>query len=189
MIRGASMPVIISLLRGINVGGHKPIKMDALCSVYKAIGLGDVQSCLQSGNVVFRAKTRSLKILTKQIEDAIEQKFGQHSEVILRTSSELKRVIANNPFAKAPGIETGKLGLVFFKETPAVESCEQVLGVKAKDEEVHSNGREFYIYFGSGMGRSKLFAAIARKLTSGTTRNWNTVAKLAEIVERLETPA
>jgi uncharacterized protein (DUF1697 family) len=179
------MPVFISLLRGINVGGHKPIKMDVLCSVYKAMKVGDVQSCLQSGNVVFSAKTHSLKSLTKQIEDAIEQKFGQHCDVILRTSSELKQVIAKNPFAKNPGIVPGKLGVVFFKEAPAAESCDEVLRMKAKDENVHINGREFYVYFGSGMGQSKLFAAIARKLT-GTTRNWNTVTKLAQIAERLE---
>jgi len=178
------MPVIISLLRGINVGGHKPIKMDALCSVYKAIGLGDVQSCLQSGNVVFTARTQNLKTLAKRIEDAIEQKFGQHSEVILRTSSELKQMVANNPFAKNPGIVPGKLGVVFFKEAPAAEICDEVLRMKAQDEEVHITGREFYIYFGSGMGQSKLFAAIARKLT-GTTRNWNTVTKLIEIADRL----
>lgn len=179
------MAVIISLLRGINVGGKKPIKMDALCSVYNGIGFGDVQSCLQSGNVVFTAKSQNLKTLTKQIEDAIEQKFGYRCDVVLRTSSELKQLIANNPFAKTRGIEPGKLGIVFFKEAPAADSCREVLRVKAKDEEVHNNGREFYIYFGSGMGQSKLFAAIARKLT-GTTRNWNTVTRLAEIAERLQ---
>jgi len=179
------MAVIISLLRGINLGGHKSIKMDALCSVYKAMELGDVQSCLQSGNVVFTAKTQSLKSLTEQIEDVIEEKFGFHCDVVLRTSSEMKQVIANNPFAKRRGIVPGKLGVVFFKEAPAAESCDEVLRVKAKDENVHIHGREFYIYFGSGMGQSKLFAAIARKLT-GTTRNWNTVTKLAQIAERLE---
>jgi len=180
------MPVIISLLRGINVGGHKPIKMDALCEVYNAIGLGNVRSYLQSGNVVSTAKSHTLKRLTEQIEDEIERKFEFRCGVILRTLSELKQVIADNPFAKRRGIEPGKLGVVFFKEAPAVEKCKDVLGTKSEDEEVHINGREFYIYFGNGMGQSKLFAVIARKLTSGTTRNWNTVTKLAEIAERLE---
>src|SRR5579862_2925924 len=180
------MPVFISLLRGINVGGHKPIKMDALSALYKAIGLGDVQTVLQSGNVVFTAKTRGSKPLTKQIEDAIEQKFGHHCDVILRTSSGLKQVIANNPFAKRPNIEPGKLGIVFFKEAPAKEKCEDVLRMKSPAEEVHMNGREFYIYFADGMGQSKLFATISRKLTSGTTRNWNTVTKLLQTAESLQ---
>jgi uncharacterized protein (DUF1697 family) len=182
------MAVIISLLRGINLGGHKSIKMEALCSVYKSIGFGDVQSCLQSGNIVFTAKTQSLKTMAKQIEEAIEQKFGFRCDVVLRTSSELKQVVANNPFAKKRGIEPGKLGIVFFKEAPTAESCDDVLRAKTKDEQFHINGREFYIYFGSGMGQSKLFAAIARKLT-GTTRNWNTVSRLAAIAEKLEASA
>src|SRR5579871_4236098 len=155
------MPVFISLLRGINVGGNKQIKMDALCALYKAIGLSDVKAILQSGNVVFTAKARASRPLTKQIEDAIEQKFGHHCDVILRTSSELQEVIANNPFAKRPNIEPAKLGIVFFKEAPAAEKCKDVFSTKSAAEEVHINGREFYIYFADGMGQSKLFAAIS----------------------------
>src|SRR5437763_2800876 len=84
------MPVIISLLRGVNVGGHNLIRMEALRTLYESLGLQDSQTYVQSGNVVFRTKERNLPRLTKQIEDAIERIFGFRPAVIVRTPAELK---------------------------------------------------------------------------------------------------
>src|SRR5665811_2227083 len=103
------MPVIISMLRGVNVGAHNRIKMDALRALYESLGLRDPQTYVQSGNVVFRTDKRDLVALAKRIEDAIEQGFGFRPTVILRTSGELREVIARNPFAKRRGIEPTKL--------------------------------------------------------------------------------
>jgi uncharacterized protein (DUF1697 family) len=179
------MLTIISMLRAINVGGHSPIKMDALRALYQSLELKDPQTYVQSGNVVFQAQERKLVRLAEQIQNAIEKQFGFRPGVVLRTSLDLRDVVARNPFAKRREIEPGKLGVVFFNESPASEACDAVLKAKT-EEEVRVIGREFYIYFPNGMGQSKLFAAIAGKLKSGTTRNWNTVTKLLEMAERLE---
>src|ERR1700691_374230 len=103
------MCVVISLLRGVNVGGKRKIKMEALRALYESLGLRGAQTLLQSGNVVFRTDRKDLVSLTKQIEDAIERKFGFHSDVVLRTSTELRDVIAKNPFAKRAGVAARKL--------------------------------------------------------------------------------
>jgi uncharacterized protein (DUF1697 family) len=182
------MAVIISMLRGVNVGGHNKIKMDVLRGLYESLGLRDVQTYVQSGNVVFRTKERNLGALGNKIENAIERSFGFRPAVIVRTPSELREVIARNPFAKRRGIEPSKLLVTFLASRPAAEALEQVLKIKAEPVELHIDGREVYIYFPDGVGRPKLsWVTVEKKLkTSGTGRNWNSVTKLLEMAERLE---
>src|ERR1700704_894959 len=99
------MAVIISMLRGVNVGGHNMIKMDALRALYESLGLRDAQTYVQSGNVVFRTQGRDLALIWKKIENGIERTFGFRPSVIVRTDSEMRDVIARNPFANRDGIE------------------------------------------------------------------------------------
>jgi uncharacterized protein (DUF1697 family) len=182
------MAVIVSLLRGVNLVNHNRIRMDALRALYESLGFRDAQTYVVSGNVVFRTRARNLTALAKRIEDAIEQNFGFRPRVILRTTSELKEVVARNPFQDRRGIEPGKLLVTFLESHPAAEALEQVLKIKADPEEMHIHGREVYIYFPDGMGRSKLtWVTVEKKLkTAGTGRNWNSVTKLLEIAEKLE---
>jgi len=185
------MAVIISLLRGINVGGHNKIKMDALRDLYKSLGLQKAQTYLQSGNVVFRMKGRDHAKIAKRIEDAIEQSFGFRIHVVLRTSSELSDVISRSPFAKRRGLDPKKLAVIFLRETPSVECLRAALKIETAPEELRIDGGEAYAYFPNGMGRPRMsWPAIERALkTSGTGRNWNTVTKLFEIAQTMETSA
>ena len=181
------MTVIISMLRGVNVGGHNKIKMDALRDLYGSLGLRYPQTYVQSGNVVFQAEAKDLAPLAKRIEDAIERKFGFRPGVILRSTADLRDVIARNPFAKGRGIDASKLLVTFLAAVPSPEAREEVLRIKAGPEEVRIDGRELYVYFPDGIGRSKVWPAIEKALKrSGTGRNWNTVTKLLEIAERLD---
>jgi len=182
-----AMTVIISMLRGVNVGGHNKIKMDALRDLYGSLGLRYPQTYVQSGNVVFQAEAKDLAPLAKRIEDAIERKFGFRPGVILRSTADLRDVIARNPFAKGRGIDASKLLVTFLAAVPSPEAREEVLRIKAGPEEVRIDGRELYVYFPDGIGRSKVWPAIEKALKrSGTGRNWNTVTKLLEIAERLD---
>jgi len=182
------MVVIISMLRGVNVGGHNKIKMDALRALYESLGLEDVQSFIQSGNLVFRTKERDLPALTKRIQNGIERRFGIRPDVILRTCSELRDAIRRNPFAKRRGIEPSKLLVTFLAGDPGTEARQNALRISTGPEELRIDGREVYIYFPNGMARPKLsLPAIERTLgTSGTGRNWNSVNKMLEIAEKLE---
>jgi len=174
------------MLRGVNVGGHNQIKMDALRSLCESLALRNPQTYVQSGNVVFATNERNLTRVGERIEDAIEKKLGFRPGVILRTASELKGVVARNPFAKRNEVHPGKLLVVFLNEKPGQDDCALLQRVKAADEEVRADGREIYLYFPNGAGRSKLFAATGRLKKSGTSRNWNTVTKLLEMAEGLE---
>ena len=181
------MAVFICLLRGVNVGGNNLIKMDALRKLCISLGLCDPQTYVQSGNIVFQSDEREPAVLARGIGDAIEQKFGFRPEVVIRTASEIKDAIARNPFAKRRGIEPAKLLVNFLAEAPGAEVRDAILGLKLGPEEVRIDGREIYIYFPDGMGRSKLWPAIGKKLKNpGTGRNLNTVTKLLEMAEKFD---
>ena len=170
---------MISLLRGVNLGPSKRLRMDELREVYAAAGMQCVQTYVQSGNVVFKTASRDLGKLASRLEDAVEARFGFRAAVVLRSLAEIQDVIARNPFAGRPGIEGSKLLVVFLQAgaTPAAVSR-----MNDGPEEVHVSGREIYIYFPEGQGRSRLFGTVDKVLRGQTTaRNWNTVTKLAEI--------
>jgi len=182
------MPVIVSMLRGVNVGGHNQVKMDALRNLYQSLGLRQAQTFIQSGNVICTTKTCDLAGLAKHIEDAIERSFGFRCGVILRTASELRDAIARNPFAARPGIDPAKLLVTFLAADPDPLGRDKVLAMNAAPEELRIDGRQVYIYFPNGMARPKLpWALIGKTMKApATARNWNTVRKLLEIAERLE---
>ena len=178
------------MLRGVNVGGHNRIRMEALKALYESLGLRDPQTYIQSGNVVFRTEERDLVLLTERIQNAIERSFGFRPGVIVRTASELRDVIARNPFAARPpgAIDPSRLLITFLASDPGAEAREKVLRIKADPEELRFELRELYTYYPNGMARPKLSWALIEKTlkTPGTGRNWNTVTKLLEIAERLK---
>lgn len=182
------MTVVISLLRAVNVGGHYKIKMDSLRALYESLGLRNPHTYVQSGNVIFRTAERNLVRLAKRIQDGIEQSFGFRPDVMLRTASEMRDVIAKNPFATRRGLEPSKLLVNFLAGDPGPEARAKIVQLKTDPEELRITARELYIYFPNGIGRSKLSTAVLERTlqTSGTGRNWNSVTKMLEIAEKLE---
>jgi len=181
------MPVLISLLRGVNVGGHHKIKMDELRALYESLGLEDPRTCLQSGNVVFRTEKRDLVPLAGRIADAIGQRVGFRPDVMLRTSSEWRDAIAGNPFAARRDLDLSHLVAIFLAGDPGPEARERLLAIPCAPEELRIGARVLYVYYANGIARATLSLPVIEKAlrTSGTGRNWNTVEKLQEIAEEL----
>jgi uncharacterized protein (DUF1697 family) len=182
------MTAIISMLRGVNVGGHNKIKMEALRALYESLKLQSPQTYVQSGNVVFLSSEKNLAALSRRIQDAIEAKFGFRPDVVLRTSAEVKQILAKNPLAKRRDIDPAKLLVAFLAAEPAKAARGNLLKLDTHGEELHFHGNELYIYFRNGVGQTKLsWTALEKALdTSYTGRNWNTVTKLLEMAESLE---
>jgi uncharacterized protein (DUF1697 family) len=181
------MPVLISMLRGVNVGSHNRIKMDALRALYESLKLEDPRTYLQSGNVIFRTKEKNIAALAKKIQSAIEREFGFRIEVILRTTDELRRTIAANPFAAGRKLEPSKILVTFLATEPGPEANSALAALEDYPEELHLKGRELYIYFPDGAGNSKLPWSKVEKLfqTTGTARNWNSVTQMLAIASNL----
>jgi uncharacterized protein (DUF1697 family) len=181
------MAVVVSMLRGVNLGPHNRIKMDALRTLYESLGLRNVATYVQSGNVVFQTTARDLVKIGRRIEDGIESTFGFRCDVVLRTPVELRDVVAANPFAGRSGIEPAKLLIAFLARGLSPEAKAKLLSVPIEPEELYIHGRELYIYFANGMARPKLPSGLIDRTVqmAWTGRNWNTVTKLLEMSEAL----
>ena len=180
------MSVYICLLRGVNVTGANLIKMDDLRALCTKLKFEKAQTFIQSGNIVFRTSEKNESTVSTRIGDAIEKKYGFRPAVMLRTAEQMRAVVAANPFRKHKDINPSKLLVSFFLEPPSEESQRKLVDAD-KIEELHFVGRELYIYFPDGLGRSEFRPILDRVLKKTVTaRNWNTVTKLLAMAEALE---
>ena len=176
----------VSLFRGINVGGHQTVPMNELKELHEALGLKDVVTYIQSGNVVFSSDEADLAQLPRQIEDGFAKKFGFQVKVMVRTSAELRDIIANNPFQNQPMKEPKWVVVLFLATRPDSTALADLQKTYVGPEELYLIGQELYIYYPNGIGRSKLsLTLIEKKLkTIGTGRNWNTILQLQKLIQR-----
>ncbi|MDP9246334.1 MAG: DUF1697 domain-containing protein [Chloroflexota bacterium] len=177
----AAMPAYVALLRGINVGGNRMIKMADLRAVFVAADADDVATYIQSGNVVFTHAARSEPTLAAELEKRIAKAAGFPVPVVLRSAAQLARVIEDSPF---PDADTDHLHVAFLAARPP--SNTPAIDARAFAPECYAAvGRELYLYLPDGMGRSRLAAAVLAKPKAigagGTARNWRTVLKLNEL--------
>ena len=179
------MTAFVSLLRGINVGGHHKIRMDELKELYESLGFKDVLPYIQSGNVVFTSDEADPARLRRQIEEGLEKKFGFHVEVFVRTAAELRDIIDKNPFQSQQSKESKWVVVIFLATRPDDTAQEDLLKTYVGPEELFIIGKEVYIYYPQGIGRSKLSnSLIEKKLkTLGTARNWNTILQLQKLIQ------
>jgi uncharacterized protein (DUF1697 family) len=173
-----------ALLRGINVGGHKKVPMAELRAVLTELGLGDVRTYLQSGNVVFTGAAGDEGALAEQLGQAIKDHFGFTVGVLVRDHAYLMAVAEACPFPAAE-LEGRQLHVTFFSEPADASRWASVDAERFLPEEFRLGDRVLYLYAPDGIGRSKLAEALTKAKPAGayieTSRNWNTVIKLVEL--------
>jgi uncharacterized protein (DUF1697 family) len=175
----------VSLLRGINVGGNQLVKMDALKELHTSLDLQDIQTYIQSGNVVFTSDNPDVTQIQKDIENGFAQKFGFQVKVMVRTAGEFNKIIENNPFQNQPMKESKWVVAMFLAGDPISTALADIQKTYTGPEEIHIIGQEAFIYYPEGQGRSKLTNTFLEKKlkTVGTARNWNTVLRLQKMME------
>lgn len=167
------MSSYVALLRAVNVGGRQ-LKMADLERVAEDLGLELPRTFIASGNLLF-SSDRSESALKGKLEDALAEHMGAAVGVMVRTAEEMAKVAQSNPFADQPG---NRVVAIFLDGAPASDFAEQAKHVT--DERMTPGTREIYVHYPSGQGRSKLKIPAA---ASGTARNMNTVARLAELAK------
>ncbi|HTA28879.1 MAG TPA: DUF1697 domain-containing protein [Candidatus Cybelea sp.] len=178
------MPTYIAMLRGINVSGHNPVKMEQLRAAFGSLGFANVKTYVQSGNVVFEAKGPASELSAK-IEEKILCDFGFAVPVLLKTAKEMADIVKRNPFLKDKAIDQSKLHVTFLSGTPPKTALELLQPLARGEEQLRVLDREIYLYCPDGYGNTKLNnTAIEKKLSCrATTRNWNTTKTLLAMAE------
>jgi uncharacterized protein (DUF1697 family) len=176
------MPIFAAFLRGINVGGKNTIPMAELKPALSALGVEDVVTYIQSGNVVFRSPSRAASDVAADVERQIAKVFGVDVAVLLRTPAQLRKIAAENPFL-GKGADLSKLHVVFLEAAPAKGAIAKLDPDRSPPDEFSVRGREIYLRLPNGAGRSKLTIDwFERGLgVRATARNWKTLGKLIEL--------
>jgi uncharacterized protein (DUF1697 family) len=179
------MAVYVAMLRGINVGGHKLVKMDVLRKMFEDLGFEGVKTFIQSGNVVFRAPKMSPLALCSRIEKQIVEKCGFAAPVICRTADELSEVIRSNPFLKERGLQWDRLHVMFLSNALSAAALRNLDAFAIPPDQARCRGNVIYLYLPNGVSGSKLMKApLDRQLqVLTTTRNWKTVNALQRMCE------
>jgi uncharacterized protein (DUF1697 family) len=165
----------VALLRAVNVGGTGNLPMADLKSMCSDAGFARVETYIASGNVIFESEAVPSKVKAA-LEARLLAYAGKPVGVVLRTAGEMAAVLKANPFPKA---EPKHTYAIFLDHRPAGDALDHAVG--QGDEEMRLGDREIFVHYRSGMGRSKLRIPAAK---SGTARNMNTVAKLAELAAK-----
>jgi uncharacterized protein (DUF1697 family) len=173
----------VALLRGINVGGKNQVPMPALRATVESLGHEDVQTYIQSGNVVFKSRSRSVPRITSALQTAVAKEFDLPVSVVVRTPRELERAAGANPYLAA-GADPSSLHVVFLGSSPTKASVKALDPDRSPPDEFAVGHAEVYLHCPHGIGRSKLTVDYFERTLGGpaTIRNWKTVTKLLELV-------
>jgi uncharacterized protein (DUF1697 family) len=176
------MNTYIALFRGINVGGKNRISMLELMGVFQTIGYENVQTYIQSGNVVFSSDEKVVAKIKARIKTEILGKMGFDPTVLILSPKQLLDAIFHNPF---PTNEGKALHFFFFESQINQASAKSLKTLQGPTEEFKLGEKVMYLYAPEGIGRSKLASTVEKKLdTLVTARNWNTVSKLAAMTKK-----
>ncbi|OAS14600.1 DUF1697 domain-containing protein [Paenibacillus oryzisoli] len=179
------MTVYVGFLRGINVGGKNKIKMADLKKTVEGLDLAQVQTYLQSGNVLFQSE-ESAEILRPRIEKAISDAVGVAPTVILRTAAELAEIVGNSPY-DAEALSEGESIQISVLTEEAPQAFTDILSKgQSEVDEFQIRGCTIYYLFWQSVLDSKLANNIQKLGDRATTRNWNTMSKLVELAGDLE---
>lgn len=174
----------IALLRGINVSGRNMIPMPELRSVCGDLGWKDVQSYIQSGNLVFKAESTSAKLET-ELERAIERRFGLSISIIVRAAAVWPDYIQDNPYPDVCQSEPNFVMLALSKAAPKPDAVEKLQERAVGGERIIQIRDALWLHYAAGVAKSKLSPALLDRLVGSpvTTRNWRTVLKLHGMIQ------
>lgn len=183
------MTTYIAFLRGINVGGKNMIKMTLLKQMFETIGLEQVQTYIQSGNVLFKSREEE-EWLRNSIENEITKTFGFSISVVLRSLSELELLIENYPFSgeevrEAESVETESQYVSLYTHAPSQSSVEHMKRYINEDEKCSVAGRDAYFLLRNGIRTSKLANHLQKMDVPSTVRNWKTMNTLVELAREM----
>jgi uncharacterized protein (DUF1697 family) len=169
----------------VNLGAVNKVSMKELRALFEKLGHENVQTYLQSGNVVFDAHSATVKKITAELEKAVLRTFNVESSIVLRTRRQLQRVVEGFPYSTR-GARPSSMQVMFLAKRPSPRAVKTLDTDRSPPDKFQVSGSEIYLWFPGGSGRSKLSIDYFEKnlQTRGTLRNLNTITKLLELMQR-----
>ena len=179
------MQTHLALLRGVNVSGHRMIKMDALKIALEKMGFHNVQTYIQSGNVYVDTIEENPAKVGFIIKQEIQKTFGHDVPVVVIAQKDLELCFVNNPYLNIKDFDSKKLYVAFISTVLKPENINDLKISNFKPDEAIIDGSRIYIKYEIGAGKTKLDQNyIEKKLNVvATIRNWNSVTQLLKIFE------
>ncbi|GAA2872547.1 uncharacterized protein (DUF1697 family) [Aminobacter niigataensis] len=178
------MTTYVALLYSIVLGPGRRVIMSDLRDMAVDLGLANPRTLVATGNLVFEAEGKSVATLERELEAAFAQKFGKHVDIIVRDAAAWLKLVAANPFPEESEREPDQVGVRVMREPVTPDVIERLLPYVAADERLTSVDGDIWIYFSRSAGSSRLLGALTPKRAGGigTSRNWNTVRRLGDMV-------
>ena len=172
----------IAFLRGINVGGHNKIPMQALRDLCESIGFTSVKTLLQTGNIHF-SSNKPVERIEADLEAAIEARFGFSVPVTIRKQQDFESILDRSPFATEVSTDPSRLVLYMCKKAIREDAQAELQDLAQAEEQVYAFSDALWIYFPNGIGRSKLTPTTIDKAVGSpaTGRNWKTLTKIRNL--------
>lgn len=177
------MQTYVALLYSIMLGEGRRVVMSDLKAMAEGLGMKNVRTLAATGNLVFEAPVTEIADLEGRLEAAFESAFGRHVDIIVRGAADWLRLAAGNPFATESAAAPDQVAVRVMRQ-PVPDAAIAALGSYiGADEKMQAVGGDIWIFFSRAMPNSRLLTATGHKrLGIGTSRNWNTVRKLADMV-------
>ena len=174
------MTAFVALLRSVNLAKTSRMKMADLCDAVAGLKLADVRTVAHTGNILFAADA-PIAALEQDIPAAIEQTFSFNTEVFVRDAAAFAALIANNPFPQNARDDPAHLLAMVLRQPPTEQALDAARAAIPGREEIAAVGADVYLWYPDAIGPSKFTSGlIERRLSQlGTTRNWNTILKIA----------
>ncbi|MEJ6785529.1 DUF1697 domain-containing protein [Aminobacter sp. Piv2-1] len=178
------MTTYVALLYSIVLGPGRRLVMSDLRAMAAALGLANPRTLVATGNLVFEANGSSVAELERSLEAAFAQKFGKHVDIIVRDAEAWLKLVAANPFPEESGRDPDQVAVRVMREPVTPEVIERLRPYVSADEKLAAVNGDIWLYFSRNAGSSRLLGALTPRRAGGigTSRNWNTVRRLGEMV-------
>jgi len=173
----------VALLRAVNLAGRNQLGMADLRGLATGLGLAEVRTLLQSGNLIFESRRRTPARLERTLQRAARDELGLETAFFVRTGKDLDSIVARNPFARESKRDPARLLVMFLDRPPNRSRLAALEDAIVGRELIRGASRHVYLVYPDGVGRSRLTTAVIERTLGarGTARNWNTVLKLAAL--------
>ena len=174
----------VALLYSIGISDRRRLIMADWRSMMEGLGLQNPRTLIATGNAIFQSRVPTIRELELQLEDAFERRFGRRVDTIVRASASFRKLAGGNPFPRESEHDGSRVWVRFMRNPLDSDSVTALKAYLTQGERLRVVRGDLWVHFRKEPNRSRLMPILgSKRLGTGTVRNWNTVSRLAEMLE------